>query len=262
MQFETIIVDIADGVAEVTLDRPDQHNTFTHQLHRELKEAFETLPRHGDVRAILLGAKGKTFSAGGDFDLILADREDDRQRRAMAAEGRALLMAVGDCPVPVVAALQGDAVGLGATLLLACDAVVASRNVQISDPHVVIGLVAGDGGCIVWPLNTSFMLAKRYLLTGDRVSAEDARSMGLFSDLVDERNEVAPAARALAGRLAALPPLAVQGTKRAMNQIFRQRMAALFDFGMAAEMETFKSDDLVEAISAFKERRPPKYTGS
>jgi enoyl-CoA hydratase len=160
-----------------------------------------------------------------------------------------------------VVALHGDAIGLGATVTLACDAVVASRSAGLSDPHVAIGLVAGDGGCVVWPAAAGMLRAKRYLLTGDRLGAEDAWAMGLVTDLVDGPDDVLPAARALAARIAALPPLAVQGTKRALNRALAQRAGEVLDLSFALEGASMASSDLLEAIAAFKERRPPHYTG-
>ena len=198
---------------------------------------------------------------GGDFDAILADRTDIERRRQMRAGARPLILAIADSTVPVVTALQGDAVGLGATLMLATDAVVAAKTARISDPHVMIGLAAGDGGCVAWPIHAGLLRAKRYLLTGDRLTAKDAHDMGLITDLVETPAEVLPAARALAARIAALPPLAIQATKRALNQVFRNRFEEVFDQALAYEMETFTSEDVVEAISAFREKRKPTFTG-
>jgi enoyl-CoA hydratase len=179
----------------------------------------------------------------------------------MRAGARPLILAIADSTVPVVTALQGDAVGLGATLMLATDAVVAAKTARISDPHVMIGLAAGDGGCVAWPIHAGLLRAKRYLLTGDRLTAKDAHDMGLITDLVETPAEVLPAARALAARIAALPPLAIQATKRALNQVFRNRFEEVFDQALAYEMETFTSEDVVEAISAFREKRKPTFTG-
>ena len=113
----------------------------------------------------------------------------------------------------------------------------------------------------MWPAAAGLLRAKRYLLTGDRLSAEDAWAMGLVTDLVDGPDEVLPAARALAARMAALPPLAVQGTKRALNRVLQARAGEVLDLSFALEAASMASDDLAEAIAAFKERRAPKYQG-
>lgn len=257
--YKTIAVTIDGHVAEIVLNRPAELNAFDHIMHIEAKEAFLEVRENVDIRAIVFAGNGQHFSAGGDFDLILRDREDHAMRSKMRGEGKKLLSAIADCHVPVITALQGQAVGLGATVALCSDAIVAARNAKISDPHVVIGLAAGDGGAVMWPLHTGLLRAKRYLLTGDRLTAEQAYQMGLVTDLVDTPEEVLDAARAIAKRVAALPPRAVQSTKQVLNQIFRMRLEEVFDHGMGLEMETFLSEDLVEAISAFREKRKPVY---
>jgi enoyl-CoA hydratase len=260
-KFSTVDIIINGYVAEIILNRPEANNAFDHAMHLELQQAFMAVREEPGIRAIILAGNGPHFSAGGDFELMLADRQDPAVLARSREEVRPLLMSIADSPIPVVAALQGEAVGLGATVLLGADAVVAARKARISDPHVVIGLAAGDGGCVFWPQHIGLLRAKRYLLTGDRLTAEDAHAMGLVTDLVDNAEDVLPAARKLAGRIAALPPLAVQSTKRALNQLFRNQMAAVFEQALDAEMETFASEDLVEAVSAFRERRKPVYQG-
>jgi enoyl-CoA hydratase len=259
--FTTLQVGIDGHVGQIVLNRPAAHNSVSAEMHVEIKDAFLSMRSAEGVRAIVFAANVKAFSAGGNFDDILADRTDHVHRNAMRAEARELLLAVAESPIPVVTALQGDAVGLGATLIMATDAIIAARTARISDPHVVIGLAAGDGGCVAWPLHMGLLRAKRYLLTGDRLTAEDAFHMGLVTDLVDTADEVLPAARALAARIASLPPLAVQATKRTLNQVFRHRFDQVFEMGLELEMQTFVSEDVVEAIAAFREKRPPRYTG-
>lgn len=256
-----VLISIDGSVAQITLNRPDSYNAITHELHAELTSAFRGLEEKQEVRAIVFASTGKVFSAGGDFELILRQQANPVERARAACLARPLFMAVADSRLPVVTALHGDSVGLGATLALCTDAIVAARTVRISDPHVVIGLAAGDGGCVVWPQSVGLLRAKRYLLTGDRIAAEDAFAMGLITDLVDTPGEVLPAARAMAQRMAALPPLAVQATKRTLNQGLRHRIEEVFDVGLTLEMETMATEDIVEAISAFKQKRKPSYRG-
>ena len=258
---DSLSLTVDDHVAEITLTRPDVLNRFDFVLHRDFTEVLLELRGRTDVRAIVLASTGKVFSAGGDFELMLACRADVATRTRTIDEGRLLFRLLADVPVPVVVALHGDAIGLGATVALACDAIVAGRTASISDPHVSIGLVAGDGGCVVWPAAAGMLRAKRYLLTGDRLSAEDAWAMGIVTDLVDGPDDVLPAARALAARMAALPPLAVQGTKRALNQLLQHRAGEVLDLSFSMEAASMASDDLAEAVAAFKERREPKYQG-
>ena len=236
-------------------------NRFDSILHVELTRALEYLRAAPDVRAVVLASTGRYFSAGGDFELMMECHASMRNRLRIVDDGRKLFGTLTDLPQPIVVALQGDAIGLGASVALACDAIVAVKSANICDPHVRLGLVAGDGGCVVWPATAGMLIAKRYLLTGDALSAEDAYRLGMVTDVVDTLEEVLPAATQLAERIAALPPLAVQGTKRALNRVLQHRSSEVLDLSFAHEVLTLGSDDLLEAISAFKERRVGQFTG-
>jgi enoyl-CoA hydratase len=258
--YERLSVVVDDGsVAELTLTRPDLLNRFDKLLHLEFTQALLALRSRPDVRALIMASTGKVFSAGGDFDWILELNSDLSARIAATDEARVLFETLIDLPFPVIAAVQGDAIGLGASIVLGCDIVVASQNASLADPHVAIGLVAGDGGCVSWPAAAGMLRAKRYLLTGDRIRAAEAAAMGLVTDLVDDADAVLPAARALAGRIAAMPPLAVQGTKRALNQLMQHRAAEVLTLSLANEAQSMASEDLVEAISAYRAQRTPSY---
>ena len=259
---ETLSLVVDGHVGEITLTRPELLNRFDADLHRDFTQMLLELRGRSDLRAVVLASTGKCFSAGGDFELMLACRADVGVRTVAVDEGRLLFRLLADLPVPLVVAVQGDAIGLGATVALTGDAVVASRTASLADPHVAVGLVAGDGGCVVWPATAGLLRAKRYLLTGDRLSAEEAWAMGLVTDLVGTPDDVLPAARALAARMAALPPLAVQGTKRALNRVLQSRADEVLDLSFALEATSMASDDLGEAIAAFREHREPKYRGA
>jgi len=251
-----------DGaVATLTLRRPELMNRIDHQAHVDLIRELRTLATDREVRAVVLASTGKVFSAGGDFELMLEAHADPVNRREIVDNARELLTALLGLPQPVVAAMQGAAIGLGATIVLCCDAVVAARKAQIADSHVNVGLVAGDGGVVVWPAITGVLRARRHLLTGDPLDAETAFQLGLVTDLVDTPEEVLDAATALAQRIAGLPPLAVQLTKRAIVRGLMQRAGEVLDLSLAYEETTLGSDDLLEGIAAIKERRPGNYTG-
>jgi enoyl-CoA hydratase len=158
--------------------------------------------------------------------------------------------------------VQGAAIGLGATIALGSEAVVASRNVTIADTHVGMALVAGDGGALLWPQSAGMLRARRYLLTGDPLEAAKAYDFGLVTDLVDEPDDVAPAAKKIAEKIAALAPLATRGTKAALNQLTRHRAGEVMESGLLAEGNTLASADLVEAITAFRDKRFGQYSGS
>lgn len=259
---ETLSVDSAgDGVCEISLIRPKLLNRFDNQAQIELATALEGLAKDDDVRAIVLGSTGKAFSAGGDFALMQAAHDDPDARRETVQAGVRLLRSFHDLPQPIVAAVQGPAIGLGATVALMCDVVVAARAARLADTHVKVGLVAGDGGCLVWPQAVGMLRARRHLLTGDELDATTAYQLGLVTDLVDEPDDVLPCAREIATRIAALAPLAVQGTKRALNQVTSLRAEEVVPLAFDLEERTLTSDDLVEGIAAFKEGRAANFVG-
>lgn len=249
-------------VTVVTLTRPELLNRFDMAMHDAFQEMLEGLHADRESRAVVLASTGKAFSAGGDFEMMREAYESAELRNELIDGARNLLTTLADIDRPIVVAMQGAAIGLGATVALACDAIVASRNAQIADTHVVAGLVAGDGGCLVWPEAVGMLRARRHLLTGDPLGAEQAHAIGLVTDLVDAPEDALPAAMALAQRIAALPPLAVQGTKRALNRITRARLDEVLETSLAGELETLGSRDLLEAIDAFKQKRAGEFQGS
>lgn len=259
---QTLEVCVDGGVATITLTRPEILNRFDHELHIDFTAAIAVLEGDATVRALVIASTGTVFSAGGDFDFMLKANDDLQFLVRHAEIGKRLLMSLVELQIPVVAAVHGAAIGLGATVALACDCVVAAKGVTLADPHVRVGLAAGDGGCLVWPAALGATRARRYLLTGDPLRAEDAYQFGAVTDLVDTPDEVAAAAQALASKLAALPPLAVQGTKRALNNVMRARAAEVVDVAMANEVTSALSRDLVEAIAAYREKRNGSYVGA
>jgi enoyl-CoA hydratase len=249
------------GVCEISLVRPELLNRFDNQLQIELAMSLEELRKDDEVRAIVLGSTGKAFSAGGDFALMQAAHDDVDARRETVEAGLRLVRSFLDLPQPIVAAVQGPAIGLGATVALMCDVVVAARSAKLADTHVKVGLVAGDGGCLVWPQAAGMLRARRHLLTGDALDATTAYQLGIVTDLVDEAADVLPCAREIATRIAALAPLAVQGTKRALNQVTSARADEVVQLAFDLEEHTLTSDDLLEGIAAFKEGRAANFVG-
>ena len=256
-----ILFSIKDHVASLSLNRPDTLNAIDEDMHRELVEILLSIRGNHDIRVVLLAARGKAFSAGGDLNEIQTLHDDADKRNRMLDIGIRLIEALIDLPVPVVVALHGHAIGLGASIALACDIIVASRNAKLADTHVKVGLVAGDGGCLIWPMSMGLNRAKRYLLTGKMLPAEQAYEFGLVTDLVDSPEEVLPLAAGIAQEIAALSPLAVQGTKKALNQLTKARANEVFPIGMAYERASIGSDDVLEALAGFREKRKPEFKG-
>jgi len=159
---------------------------------------------------------------------------------------------------PMIAAVNGDAIGLGASLALFCDVVFMAEEARIGDPHVAAGLVAGDGGAILWPLLVGVNRAKEYLMTGDLLSAAEAERIGLVNHVVPAA-ELETAAMAMARRLARGPALAIRFNKQLVNKELEERVTRLYEMAFAMEAITFRSADHVEAVASFTERRAPTF---
>jgi enoyl-CoA hydratase/carnithine racemase len=254
-----LLYSIENHVATITLNRPDTLNAIDEDMHHALLDALLDVRSNTDVRVVLFTAAGRAFSAGGDLNEVASLQADAQKRARMCDIGIRLVEALIDIPVPIVVALHGDAIGLGASIVLACDIIVGSKKARLADTHVKVGLVAGDGGCLTWPLSMGMNRAKRYLLTGKMLPAEKAYEFGLITDLVETPEETLPAAQEIVDEIAALAPIAVSGTKKALNELTKARSREVFPIGMAYEQESAASEDLLEAVAAFKERRPPVF---
>jgi enoyl-CoA hydratase len=244
----------ADGpVRIVRLSRPEQLNAVNDELHLALAQVFPQLSADPDARVAVITGEGRAFSAGGDFDLLDRMARDRGLRHDVIAEGRDLVLNMIRCRIPVVAAVNGPAVGLGCSVIALSDVVYMAESAYLSDPHVTVGLVAADGGPLTWPLHTSLLLAKEYAFTGDKISAARAAEIGLANHVCPD-DEVLPAALAQAHKIARLPQQAVEATKRVLNLHVERAVLATIDFAMAAETESFDTPDLRASIDRFLKR--------
>jgi enoyl-CoA hydratase len=240
MSAPPVIVSDQGAVRILTLNRPDRRNAMDEELQEELVRAMADLRGSGEVRAAVLTGTGPTFSAGGDIDLIRRMQDDGRRREATLQTWRSLFIEFTTMRIPVVAAVNGAAVGAGCTLALLCDVVIMDKDAFLSDPHVPSGLAPGDGAAVLWPLLAGLGAAKAYLLTGDRIGAAEAWRLGLAHRVV-ESDSVA-AALALAERIAAQPAFAVQETKH-MLDMHVQAHHLIFDYALEAERRSFDDDE-------------------
>ena len=262
--FTTVLAEKAGAVLTVSLNRPAQRNAVNADMHESLRRIFALAAADPEVRAIVLRGEGKAFCAGGDVNTMEGAGDGPGPSPALtvrstleAADMVELLLAV---PQPVVCAVQGYAMGLGATIALLCDVVVIAEDAQIADTHVNIGLVAGDGGAVIWPLLAPLGAVKWYLMTGERISGVEAARLGLALKAVPAA-ELDAAAQALAARLAQVAPLAVRGTKETLNRIVRERVSLVLQTGLLLEGATMVSEDHREAASAFLAKRQPTFQG-
>jgi enoyl-CoA hydratase len=259
-EYTCIRFERVGDVLRVVIDHPrSELNAVDAVLHEELTRCFEELRLEDEARAVLLTGSGRAFSAGGDFNWF-PDLQKPGALEALRREGKQLIWNLLDVEVPIVCAINGHAIGLGATIALLCDTIFAARSATIADPHVRVGVVAGDGGAIAWPLAVGPAIAKRYLMTGDPLTAEEAQRIGLINEVTDD-DQLDETAMAFAERLAAGAPLAVRYTKMAVNQLVKQAMTTAYDYALTMELLTFHSDDHTEALAALKEKRAPRFEG-
>lgn len=258
--FETIRVERLGEILRVAIAHPKSAlNTVDDVLHRELALLFRELKREDEARAILLTGNGRAFSAGGDFDWF-PELQKPEVLEEVRRDGKQLVWDLLEVELPIVAAVDGPAVGLGASIALLCDVIFASEKAVFADPHVKVGVVAGDGGAAIWPLLVGPARAKQFLLTGDAVRAEEAERIGLVN-FVSAHDKLEEEALAFAKRLADGAPLAVRFTKLAVNKLLKDAVNTAFDASLALELVTFRTEDHREALSALKEKRKPDFRG-
>jgi enoyl-CoA hydratase len=251
----------------VALNRPDRMNAIDNGtydapgLHQELEEIWARIGEDDSVGAVILTGNGRAFCAGGDVK-TMADPalQAARLTKSPIFGYKRLLAHMLEVEQPIIAAINGPAIGLGATLALFCDISIMAEDAYICDTHVNVGLVAGDGGAVVWPLILPINQAKYYLMTGERIPGAMAKQLGLVNQVVPAA-ELLPAARALAERFAYGPILAVRWTKTAINKVLRERLNLIMDTSITLEMLSFQTQDHKEAARAFVEKRPPEFHG-
>jgi len=262
-RYQTLLIEKdGDGVAVVTLNRPEKRNAVNDQMHGELEAIFVDLSNDDEVRAVVLTGAGSAFCAGGDVegmksgDFLASTKGPTVPFRQV----RRLVLNLLEVEQPIVAAVNGDGAGLGATIPLFCDVIVMAETARLADTHVRMGLVAGDGGVVIWPWLVGMARAKEYLLTGGWIDGREAERIGLVNYAVPQE-QVLPKAMELARRLALNAPLAVRWTKYSVNKLLREHVNLALDSSMFLEAATMGSEDLQEAANAFFEKRKPEFRG-
>lgn len=240
-----------DGpVRIVTLDKPDQLNAMSDDLHDAVRLVWEVLDHDDDARAVVLTGAGRAFSSGGYMPNFVRNFGDPVARERDIRHAEMIANAMIDHRLPIVAAVNGAAVGLGCSLATMCDVVLISDRAFMCDPHVNVGLTAADGGVVTWPLHMGLLRAKEYLLLGERIPADQCVELGLATrvvphdDLLDQAMEVAR-------RLAAQPVQALQTTKRALNLHLRASADRVLPYALASELQSFATDDVRRIAEEF-----------
>ena len=260
-QYEGLKVEKQDKVMTITLNEPEAMNAFSMPMHYSFSRIWEDVQDDPEVNVIVLTGAGRAFSAGGNV-IAMQQKIDnpDLWDATSAPEAKRIIFRMLECDKPIIARVNGHAVGLGATVALMCDIIIAADTAKIGDPHVSAGLVAGDGGALMWPQLIGFARAKEYLFTGDLMTATEAHRIGLINHVVSAE-ELDEKVYTLAKRLAGGAMKSIRWTKQVMNIPLRQIAHSTMDLSIALETQSNLSKDHQEAVSAFKAKRTPNFTG-
>jgi 2-(1,2-epoxy-1,2-dihydrophenyl)acetyl-CoA isomerase len=261
--YETIQSNLDENVCVLTLNRPERLNALTTEVANELQDAIESAVQNG-ARAIVLTGAGRAFCAGGDLREMqeIASREsdvgaffDEPLRRL-----NDLVLLIRKTPVPIIAAVNGVASGGGCNLALACDLVFAAESATFNQAFIKIGLSPDIGGTFILPRLVGWKRAAELMFTGDMVSAKGAFEMGMINGVVAD-SELMDQAKSMAQKLAKAPTFAIGQIKRLLEASAVNDYAQQLDLERQAQMESGKTSDFLEGVTAFLEKRPPKFKG-
>jgi enoyl-CoA hydratase/carnithine racemase len=244
-------------ILRLTLSTPGKLNAVGHEAHGHLAEIWKTIGRDDETRVVLVRGAGGAFSSGGDLALVEDIARDWDTRLRVFHEARDLVYNIVDCSKPIVAAIEGPAVGAGLAVALLADVSIATPTARIVDGHTRLGVAAGDHAVLAWPLLCGMAKAKYHLLLCEPVSGEEAERIGLVS-LCVPAEELEERALDVARRLAAGSQAAIRHTKLALNNWLRLAGPA-FDASLAMEFLDMTGPDVAEGVAAVRERRAPKF---
>lgn len=255
---EPLVLEVRDRIAYLTINRPESLNAVNGSLHTALSRVFIDLGERRDLAAIVLTGAGRAFCAGGDIEWMRDAIRNPDSFEVVTWEAKRIVYAMLDCEIPIIGRINGDAVGLGATLALLCDITVADESARIGDPHVRVGLNAADGGGFLWPQVIGYGKARELLLTGDLLSAAEAYRLGALGHVVpteqlDEKVE------SIANKFRAGATRAIRWTKAGYTIPLRQLAHGHMDAGTAYECLTNLTADHAEAVEAFAGKRRPVF---
>ncbi|OAI39970.1 hypothetical protein AYO38_01365 [bacterium SCGC AG-212-C10] len=253
--------DVAGGIRICRLNRPERLNAVNPWMHRELSTLGRDLQEDDSVKVVILTGAGRAFCAGGDQK---PNPNEAPPSRGPASEVRwreaeEIVRGIIELEKPIISAVNGPAMGLGATIALLCDVVIMAKSARIADSHATVGLVAGDGGASIWPLLCGINKAKEFLMLGTHIYADRALEVGLAS-YVYEDAELQEKALEHARMFLRMPTYAMRATKATVNRLLRQSADLTLEAGLTYEAISAKDPDRVEGTAAFTERREPNFT--
>jgi 2-(1,2-epoxy-1,2-dihydrophenyl)acetyl-CoA isomerase len=264
MSYETVIWDVDDGVGRITLNRPDTLNAWNEQFGIDLRDLVTKEVQDESVRALLITGSGRAFSSGADLKSPPGDTADDGMpdvRKRLTQLYHPILLGLRQLPKPVIAAVNGPAVGIGCSLALACDLVIASSSAYFNLAFVNIGLMPDGGSTAFVPAAVGKARAFEMALLGERIPAQQALDWGLINKVV-EPESLPKVSLELAQRLARGPTRSYAGSKRAINRMVYGDLNAQLELEAEIQHELFRTNDVREGVSSFVEKREPSFTGS
>ena len=262
MSYQTILLQMADGVARLTLNRPDRLNSFNTDMLSEVQDALSAVEADSSVRVLVITGAGRAFCAGQDLgDRVVAPGGAPPDLGASIERGyKPLILALHRLPLPVIAAVNGVAAGAGANIALACDLVIAARSAIFIQAFARIGLVPDSGGTWILPRLVGHARAMGLALLGEKLPAEQAAQWGLIWRCVDD-GQLAAEVATLAGQLAAAPTRGLARTKQAMLESWSRTLEQQLDIERDYQRELGQSADYAEGVAAFMAKRVPHFTG-
>jgi 2-(1,2-epoxy-1,2-dihydrophenyl)acetyl-CoA isomerase len=262
MPYQNILFEVKQGIARLTLNRPDKLNSFTAAMHQEIRAALEQVKADRSVRVLVLTGAGRAFCAGQDLaDESVAPGDDAVDLGASIDKYYGpLVLALRALPMPVICAVNGVAAGAGANLPLACDIVLAARSASFIEAFCKLGLIPDTGGTYFLPRALGTARAMGLALLGDRLSAEQAANWGLIWKCVDD-DQLAAETEALACHFAQAPTTGLARTKQALHASAANTLAQQLDLERDLMRELGMTHDYREGVAAFTERRPPQFRG-
>ena len=264
-RYKALKLSLNDGIMTVMLSNPARRNAVTQRMSDELATIWEDLLVDPDVKAIIFTGEGKDFCSGADIGQLIGDGSEGEKATCYVNRAtryaRKHVIGILDCEKPEIAKERGEAYGMGLSMALACDMVFVSDTARLCDSHVKIGLVAGDGGVLLWPLAVGIHRAKEYLMTGEPLDGKKAEEIGLVNRCLPD-DQLDQHVQSMVEKLVSLPPHAVNYTKASLNLVLKQLASTAFEASLAYEVYTMKMDDVGEATKAFAEKRKGRYTGN
>lgn len=259
--YKALKLERENGILTVTFNRPETLNAFDDDMDREISRVFIDITHDPETNVVVLTGAGRAFSAGGDVEEMQRAIRNPMLFLQGMQRAKQVVFSMLDCPKPIIAKINGHAVGLGATIALFSDITLAAHHAKIGDPHVKVGFVAGDGGAVIWPQLIGYAKAKEFLLTGELLSAEEAARIGLINHAVPA-DELDARVAELANKLARGATQAIQWTKASINIGLKQLAHSVMDASIAYEALSNLTEDHQEAVNAFREKRQPVFKGN